>query len=115
MDRLPREAALAGCIVLTNREGAANFDTDVPLPSEFKFREFDADRIHSTLKDCCCTNNNNSGSSTDGTISKYQEYRAKMEAYKKWILGQEDQMKACVDKLVEEVVRNRIHNNSNKP
>lgn len=36
-DRIPREAAVCGCCVLTNRKGAAANDIDVPIPAEYKF------------------------------------------------------------------------------
>jgi hypothetical protein len=36
-DRLPREAANAGCVVFVRRAGAAINDVDVPLPKGFKF------------------------------------------------------------------------------
>jgi len=35
-DRLPREAALHGCVVLTSRKGSANNTIDVPIGSEYK-------------------------------------------------------------------------------
>ena len=95
MDRLPREAALAGCIVLTNREGAANFDKDVPIPSEFKFKSFDADKIYCTLKDVCSDS------------SKFDKCSKSMERYRQWISGQEYRMRVCIDNLVEEVVTKR--------
>jgi hypothetical protein len=93
MDRLPREATLARCVVITNREGAANFEEDVPLPSEFKFAQFDVDKIYSLIKECC---------------TKHDEYAKKMDKYKLWILAQRVQMKSCVDGLVDEVVTKRI-------
>ena len=93
MDRLPREAALAGCVVLTNREGAANFNEDVPLPSEFKFKNFDVEKIYTKLKECC---------------NKHDEQVGKMKLYKQWILGQEKQMEGCVDKLINHVNARRI-------
>ena len=93
MDRLPREAALAGCVVLTNREGAANFEEDVPLPSEFKFAKFNVDVIASKLKECC---------------NKHEEYGAKMKSYKEWILGQEKQMEVIVDLFINRVCTRRI-------
>lgn len=96
MDRLPREAALAGCIVLTNREGAANYDKDVPLPSVFKFASFNADKVYALLKEICCDS------------IKFDEYSVKMQTYKKWIIGQEYRMRVCVDKLIGEVVTKRI-------
>ena len=92
MDRLPREAALAGCVVIINREGAANFESDVPLPAIFKFAQFDVDKIYSLIKNCC---------------SKHDEYSQKLDKYRSWILGQRVQMKACVDGMVNEVVTKR--------
>lgn len=42
-DRIPREAAMCGCCVLTNRQGAAAYREDVPLPETYKFSEQDSD------------------------------------------------------------------------
>lgn len=36
-DRLPREAAASGCLVLTRNAGAAHFFRDVPLQAHYKF------------------------------------------------------------------------------
>ena len=38
-DRLPREAALLGNCVITNKKGSASIFNDVSIPSEFKFKE----------------------------------------------------------------------------
>jgi hypothetical protein len=38
-DRIPREAAMLGCCVITNRRGSARYVEDVPIPEEFKFDE----------------------------------------------------------------------------
>lgn len=38
-DRLPREATLSGCVVITGRRGAAANDVDYNIPAEFKFNE----------------------------------------------------------------------------
>lgn len=35
-DRLPREAAICGCCIITDRVGAANNDVDIPIPSRYK-------------------------------------------------------------------------------
>jgi len=35
-DRIPREAAMCGCIIVTNRKGSANFAADIPIPDKFK-------------------------------------------------------------------------------
>lgn len=36
-DRIPREAALSGCVVITGRRGSAGNDVDINIPDEFKF------------------------------------------------------------------------------
>lgn len=36
-DRIPREAAICGCCVLTNLLGSAGFYTDIPIPNRYKF------------------------------------------------------------------------------
>ena len=38
-ERLPREAALSGCVVITGKRGAAANDVDINIPAEFKFDE----------------------------------------------------------------------------
>jgi hypothetical protein len=38
-DRIPREAALCGAVVITGRKGAAAFPTDMPLPERFRLDE----------------------------------------------------------------------------
>lgn len=36
-DRLPREAAVCGCCVITGRRGAAGNSVDIPIPEKYKF------------------------------------------------------------------------------
>ena len=36
-DRIPREAALCGCCVITNRSGSAKYIVDVPINNDYKF------------------------------------------------------------------------------
>lgn len=38
-DRIPREAAISGCIVITGRRGSAGNNIDINIPAEFKFDE----------------------------------------------------------------------------
>lgn len=38
-ERLPREAAVSGCVVITGKRGAAGNDVDFNIPDEFKFDE----------------------------------------------------------------------------
>mmetsp|Transcript_39085 Transcript_39085/g.85693 ORF Transcript_39085/g.85693 Transcript_39085/m.85693 type:complete len:434 (+) Transcript_39085:131-1432(+) len=91
MDRLPREAALAGCIVITNSEGAAQYDEDVPIPAEYKIRKFNVDTIHRLLRQSL---------DDESKTSDFDDYR-------KWIEGQADRMRKCVEDLVDEIVMKR--------
>lgn len=52
-DRIPREAALLGCCVLTNRRGSANFFTDVPILDSYKYNETQDDirRLGDMIRD----------------------------------------------------------------
>lgn len=40
-DRMPREAAVSGAVVITGRRGSAGNDIDVPIPSSYKFDDRD--------------------------------------------------------------------------
>lgn len=53
-DRLPREAAILGCCVMTGKRGSAAFYEDVPIPSEYKFedKEENISLIVEKIKDC---------------------------------------------------------------
>ena len=55
-DRIPREAAACGCLVITNKKGSAAFTEDVPINDEYKFDDpLDYDvitqKIHDSLED----------------------------------------------------------------
>lgn len=53
-DRIPREAAICGCAVLTNKKGSAAYQEDVPIPDEYKFEdENQLELIDTTLKSIC--------------------------------------------------------------
>ena len=90
MDRLPREAALSDCIVITNREGAAGYEEDVPLPKKFKVGVFDVDEIHRLLVEC---------------LEEYEVRRGELDGYREWIRGQEVRMDVCVRGFLDSVVR----------
>jgi hypothetical protein len=92
MDRLPREAALAGCAVVTNRAGAAGFEEDVPLPGKYKLKEFDVDAIHRLLVDL---------------KENFEERTGDYDEYRSWIQSQPERMELCVDKLLDELVTRR--------
>jgi hypothetical protein len=45
-DRIPREAAVSGCCVISGKRGAADYFHDLPIPAAYKFGETDADIPH---------------------------------------------------------------------
>lgn len=53
-DRMPREAAMAGCCIISGKRGSAKNDFDLEIPKEYKF---DSDNIEGIIKmiDSCLT------------------------------------------------------------
>lgn len=41
-DRIPREAAMSGCCVITDLKGSAAYEQDVPIPAKYKFNDIDS-------------------------------------------------------------------------
>jgi len=53
-DRIPREAAMCGCCVITNKRGSAAYYEDVPIPDRYKFEaENDIDNIQECIRYIC--------------------------------------------------------------
>ena len=83
-DRIPREAAAMGCIVITNRRGSALNDLDIPIPSTLKiddttpgFAECAAERI-------------------EDVISNYSSYHARLDSYRKVIANEKSDFSRAV-------------------
>lgn len=77
-DRIPREAAINGCCVITGREGAANYEKDVPIKDEYKF-EFSVatqQAIVQKIEEC---------------LSDYEMKITDFEGYRTMILNEEQQ------------------------
>lgn len=68
-DRFPREAALAGCCVITDKEGSAAFKEDVKIPEKYKFDldEKNIQNIINVIEECLMT--------YDNSIQDFQQYR----------------------------------------
>ncbi len=76
-DRLPREAAVSGCCVVTGLQGSAGNPLDVPVPDKYKFNENDESvfsKVDSVLADI---------------LSNYQDRVADFEEYRRQIVMQE--------------------------
>ena len=59
-DRIPREAAMCGCCIITGKRGSAGYSKDVPIPETFKFDDTDDNigAIVRQIKKCICEYNN---------------------------------------------------------
>jgi hypothetical protein len=75
-DRIPREAALCGAVVITGTQGSAGNPVDVPLPPGYKFDERHPLAISSTLQRIAAV------------MADYAGHAARFEPYRQWILGQ---------------------------
>ncbi len=53
-DRIPREAAISGCVVVSGRRGSAGFFRDLPIPAAYKFGEGeeDAQAVIDRIRNC---------------------------------------------------------------
>lgn len=68
-DRIPREAALCGCCIVTNKRGSAMFDEDVAIPPFYKI-DTSNDYLDKTVEVLLTIINNFDSSSKD-----FDEYR----------------------------------------
>lgn len=92
MDRLPREAALAGCLVVTNMEGSAGNNQDLPLPVKYKRKKFDVEDIHQLLKDL---------------VENLDDRSKEQDEYRTWIHGQKKLMNDCVSNFLDVIVTSK--------
>jgi len=85
-DRLAREAAMAGCVIITGVRGSAKFFEDVPILDKYKFsgslpQELDIERLTNLIRD---------------TLRNYEEYVADFTAIRDICLAQPEEMKKQV-------------------
>lgn len=72
-DRIPREAAICGCCVITGKRGAAANNQDIMIDAEYKFEDSDKniERIHEKITDIM--------NNFDTHTCKFQKYREKIQ------------------------------------
>lgn len=86
-DRIPREAAVCGCCLITNREGSARNAMDIPIPGKYKLE--DTGNIPHTL-DCIYD-----------AIDHYEDRVGNFAAYRKCILNEKEQFCLEIDRFLE--------------
>ena len=90
-DRIPREAAACGCCVITNREGSARNDIDVPIPEKYKLE--DTSDIRHTLDRIY------------DTMDHYDDRIGDFASYRECILGEKERFEKEIDHFLE-IVQN---------
>ncbi len=82
-DRIPREAAMSGCVVITGKKGSAAFDEDVPIPPEYKIDESVGDEVYAKA----VTAIRDSLLNYYFVINKFTNYRERILVEKEEFLG----------------------------
>lgn len=72
-DRLPREAALNNCCIITGRRGSANYRNDIEIPDNYKFNDFEINKIILGIK---------------GVLENYHTHISSFSNYKQKILNE---------------------------
>lgn len=85
-DRIPREAAISGCCIITNRMGSANYYEDVPIPDEYKFNS-----PTEQTKEIVCL--------IQDIFEHYETHRASFKEYCDMILGEEEKFMKDVKRI----------------
>lgn len=83
-DRIPREAAASGCIVIVGRKGSAANDHDVNIPSKYKFMPWQHEDIISMIRD---------------VFSNYSSHLKAQEFYRQKIYAEKKEFAIQVQKL----------------
>lgn len=100
-DRIPREAAICGCCVITNREGSAAYYEDVPIPDQYKFSNVPEqyDEAAALIQDIC---------------NNYEKHVGSFEAYRQFIAAERNKFTFDVNKMVECIEKDMTENRGGK-
>lgn len=88
-DRIPREAATLGCVVLTNQRGSAKYYEDVPISDAYKLDDFSDDFSSRASK------------AIDEILTNFDQHFSHFEGYRKSILNEKERFNSDVIKLIE--------------
>lgn len=88
MDRLPREAAVNGCCIVTGMQGAAANATDIPISDSYKFDESNA-----SVAEIICR--------IREVLSDYEKHSKAFGPYRQRIMGEEQAFYKQIDELFQ--------------
>ena len=85
-DRIPREACILGCCVITSKKGSARFQEDVPIKEDYKFRDTVANipKIADKIRGC---------------FDQFAERKHEFDHYRTLIKAQEEIFDREVEKI----------------
>ena len=86
-DRIPREAAISGCCIITGRKGSAAFVEDVKIPDTFKFDENETNvenKVISKIREC---------------LNDYSSINSEFDSYRDYIRNEKNKFSEDVDKI----------------
>lgn len=85
-DRIPREAAISGCCVITGKDGSAAYAKDVPIDEAYKFDAEDANisAIVTCIRTC---------------LNAYDTEIQKFAAYREMIKGEKEYFEQCTREI----------------
>lgn len=91
-DRLPREAAINGCCVITGTRGSAAYQKDVPIPTNYKIEGTDKNipQIINLISDIC---------------KNYTKHARNFNEYRKFILGERKQFEKDTKYVFEKILK----------
>lgn len=90
-DRIPREAAMCGCCIITNRQGSAFYYEDVPILEKYKFENNQLSEIVNKIK---------------YVLDNYNECKDNFEWYRNVISTEKSFFKVGVNDLVNKLKEN---------
>lgn len=83
-DRMPREAAICGCCIITGKRGSAANDVDIKIPSQYKIDDTDFNKIAGKIKEVLIT---------------YEEITSDFDSYRERIRKEESVFNAEIKKF----------------
>jgi hypothetical protein len=95
-DRIPREAAISGCCVITGSRGAAGNDIDMPIPRRFRLDEASPTVVDDFL------------ALADHTLAHYDAVNGEFADYRAGIVAQRDVFLTEVAALLADARRPRL-------
>lgn len=88
-DRIPREAALCGCCIITGKRGAAKNSKDIPIDSKFDDDDTELKNIHLKIDEFMCN---------------YEKENQKFEKYRLGILKEKKVFTNQIDLIFKEYI-----------